>query len=164
MKHAKRVVKSAARSLSLHIWTSPLKPVIDRVVAPAVGACGRISGISLGSQWPVPTWNSRHRGANEALTASLAQQAETRAIEHIVRRTNKATIDSIESQARAVNTAARLAFSAQVDSQLARLTAALQRASERIDRPWEQWLAYLAMSFASAAVTWVVASSMAFKC
>lgn len=102
--------------------------------------------------------------AFETRMASVTQQAQARAIEHIVRRTGKATSNAIESQASAMQAAARLAFSTQVDSQVARLTKALQRVSERVDRPWEHWLTYVATAVASAVVTWLVASSSALKC
>jgi DUF971 family protein len=107
---------------------------------------------------------SRGLNAFETRMASVTQQVQTKAIEHIVRRTGKATSDIIESQASAVQAAARLAFSGQVDSQVARLTKALQRANERADRPWEHWLTYVATAVASAALTWLMASSIALKC
>lgn len=100
----------------------------------------------------------------ETRMASVTRQVQTRAIEHIVHRIGKATSDAVETQASAMQTAARLAFSGQVDSQVARLTKALQRASERADRPWEHWLTYVATAVASAAVTWLVFSSIALKC
>ena len=102
--------------------------------------------------------------AFETRMASVTQQVQTRAIEHIVRRTGQAASDAIESQASAMRTAARLAFSGEVDSQVACLTRALQRASERADRPWEHWLTYVATAVASAVVTWLVASSFSLKC
>ena len=95
----------------------------------------------------------------EAGTASVAQQIQVRAIEHILKRTGKATSDSIELQARAMSAAAQLAFSEQVHSELARLSAALRQASERLDRPWDVWLTHAATATISAAVTgWVVTS------
>lgn len=95
----------------------------------------------------------------EAGTASVAQQIQVRAIEHILKRTGKATSDSIELQARAMSAAARLAFSEQVHSELARLSAALRQAIERLDRPWDVWLTHAATAAVSAAVTgWVVTS------
>jgi hypothetical protein len=101
--------------------------------------------------------------AFEAGTASLAHRVQVSAIEHIIKRTGKATSDSIESQARAMNAAARLAFSAQVDSNLARLTNALQQVIQRVDRPWELWLTHAATAAVSAAVTWWVVSSVPFR-
>lgn len=101
--------------------------------------------------------------AFEAGTASVAQKVQVKAIEHIIRRTGKATSDSIELQARAMNAAARLTFSAEVDSNLTRLTHALQQALHRVDRPWDVWLTHAATATVSAALTWWVVSSSGFR-
>ena len=101
--------------------------------------------------------------AFEAGTAAVAQQVQAKAIEHIVRRTAKATTDAIELQTRAMTAAARLAFSAEVDSSLARLTRSLQQVLHRVDRPWELWLTHAATAAVSAAFTWWVASSSGFR-
>ena len=95
----------------------------------------------------------------EAGTASVARQIQVRAIEHILKRTGKATSDSIELQARAMSAAARMAFSEQVHAELARLNAELRRATEHLDRPWDVWLTHAATAAISAAVTgWAVTS------
>jgi hypothetical protein len=101
--------------------------------------------------------------AFEVGTAALAQQVQARAIEHIIKRTGKATSDAIELQARAMSAAARLAFSTQVDSNLARLTNALQQVIQRVDRPWDLWLTHAATAAVSAAGTWWVVSSVPFR-
>ena len=95
----------------------------------------------------------------EAGTAAVAQQVQAKAIEHIVRRTAKATNDAIELQARAMTAAARLAFSAEVDSNLARFTRCLQQLLHRVDRPWDLWLTHAATAAVSAAFTWWAISS-----
>ena len=101
--------------------------------------------------------------AFEVGTTSVAQQVQVKAIEHIIRGTGKATSDSIESQARAMKTAARLAFSAEVDSNLARLTHTLQQVLHRVERPWDLWLTHAATAAVSAAFTWWVVSSSGFR-
>jgi phage shock protein A len=101
--------------------------------------------------------------AFEAGIASVSQKVQASAAEQLVRRAVKATSDSIETQTRAMNAAARLAFSTQVDSTLARLTASLQQVLHRVDRPWDLWLTHAATAAASAAVTWWVVSSFAFR-
>ena len=101
--------------------------------------------------------------AFELGTASVAQQVQVKAIEHIIRRTGKATSDSIELQARAINAAARLAFSAEADSNLARLDHTLQRVLHRVDRPWDLWVTHAATAAVSAALTWWVVSSSGFR-
>jgi hypothetical protein len=99
----------------------------------------------------------------ELAMSSVAQQAKVKAVEHIVRRTSEATRLSIEVQTRAMNEAARQAFTAQFDSTLARLTTSVQQLIQRVDRPWELWLTHIATAIASAVLTWFVASSLAFR-
>jgi hypothetical protein len=101
--------------------------------------------------------------AFEVGTAAVAQKVQAKAIEHIVRRTAKATTEAIEVQARAMTAVARLAFSAEVDSNLARLTRSLQQVLHRVDRPWELWLTHAATAAVSAAFTWWAVSSSGFR-
>ena len=96
----------------------------------------------------------------EVDTEKVAQRVQAKAVERIVRRTGKAASDSIELQARAMSAAARLAFSAEVDSNLARLTRSLQQVLHRVDRPWDLWLTHAATAAVSAAFTWWVTSSL----
>lgn len=101
--------------------------------------------------------------AFEGGTAALAHQVQARAIDHILRRTSKATSESIEEQTRAMSSAARLAFSTQVDANLARLNQSLHQALHRADRPWDIWLTHAATAAVSAAVTWWIVSSFAIR-
>ena len=101
--------------------------------------------------------------AFELGTASVAQQVQVKAIEHIIRRTGKATTESMELQASAINAAARLAFSAEADSNLARLDHTLQRVLHRVDRPWDLWVTHAATAAVSAALTWWIVSSSGFR-
>jgi len=52
--------------------------------------------------------------------SSMTQQAKSKAIEHIVRRTGEAARQSIETQTRAMNEAARLAFMGQAEATFVR--------------------------------------------
>lgn len=99
----------------------------------------------------------------EARMASVTQQVQTRAIEHIVRHTNEATRLSVEVQTRAMNDAARQAFTAHVDSTLARLTVSVRHLIQVANRPWEFWLTHVATAVASALITWFVVSLLAFR-
>lgn len=101
--------------------------------------------------------------AFEAGIASVSQKVQASAAEQLVRRAVKATSDSIETQTRSMNAAARLAFSEQVDSNLARLTASLQQVLQRVDRPWDLWLTHAATAAVSAAVTWWAVGAFAFR-
>jgi len=98
--------------------------------------------------------------AFETGTTALTRQVQARAVEHILKRTGQATTDSIEAQARAMNAAARLAFSAQVDSNLASLNKSLQGALQRVDRPWDVWLTHAATAAVSATLTWWIVGSL----
>jgi hypothetical protein len=84
-------------------------------------------------------------------------------IEQILKRTGKATTQSIEAQSRAMSSAARLAFSAQVDSNLTRLNNFLHEFLQRVDRPWDLWLIHAATAVVSAAITWWVISSLTVR-
>ena len=99
----------------------------------------------------------------EVGTEKVVQQVQAKAVEHIMRRTGKAASDSIELQARAMNAAARLAFTAEVDSILARLARSLQQVLHRVDRPWDHWLTHAATAAVSAGFTWWVVSSSGFR-
>lgn len=99
----------------------------------------------------------------ETAMSSITHQAKTRAVEHIVRRTGEVARESIETQTRAMNEAARLVFAEQVDPMLGRLSASLRQFVQRVDRPWEVWLTHAATAAVSAAVTWFVATSLAFR-
>jgi hypothetical protein len=95
--------------------------------------------------------------------SSVTQQATVRTVEHIVRHTGEAVRESIQAQTRTMYEAARLAFTAQLDSTLARFTTPLQQLARRVDPPWELWLTHAATVASSAAATWLVATSFAFK-
>jgi hypothetical protein len=101
--------------------------------------------------------------AFETGMASITQQAQARAVEQIGRRAGAATRLSIEAQTRAMREAARLAFSAELESNLARLATSLRQFVHRIDRPWDLWLTHAATAGASSALTWYVVTSFAFK-
>jgi len=83
----------------------------------------------------------------------VTQQAKVGVVEHVLKRVNKATSDAMAAQAQAMASAARLAFSEQADSNLARLTKLLGQVVHRVDRPWETWMAHVATAVASSLVT-----------
>jgi predicted nucleic acid-binding Zn-ribbon protein len=101
--------------------------------------------------------------AFETQMSSITQQAKIKTMEHIVQRTNEATRQSIDTQTRAMNEAARLAFAEQLNPTLGRLVESLQQLVQRVDRPWEFWLSHAATAASSAALTWSVVSWFAFK-
>ena len=97
--------------------------------------------------------------AFEAGMAGVMQQAKTKTVEHIARRIDEATRQSIDVQTRSMHEAARLAFTAQLEPALARLTHSLQRLIQRVDRPWDPWLIHAATAVTSAAITWFLATT-----
>ena len=99
----------------------------------------------------------------DAGMASIAMRVQASAVDHIIKRTGKAASESLESQARAMNAAARRAFSGQFESNLSRLIASLQQVIHRVDRPWDLWLTHAATASVSAAVTWWIMSSHALR-
>jgi len=97
----------------------------------------------------------------EAEVSAVTQQVKLKAVEHIARRVGETTNIAIEKQTRAMNSAARLAFSAQVDSNLARLISSLQQVLQRVDRPWDLWLTHAATAATSTGMTWWLVRSLA---
>jgi len=95
--------------------------------------------------------------------SSITQQARIKTVEHIVRRANEVSRQSIEAQTRAMNEAARLAFTAQLDPVLARLAMATRHLIERTDRPWDVWFTHAATAASSAALTWILATGLGFR-
>ena len=101
--------------------------------------------------------------AFEVGMAGVMQQAKTKTVEHIARRTDEAARQSIEVQTRSMHEAARLAFTAQLETTLARLTNSLQRLIQRADRPWDHWLTHAATAVFSAALTWFLATTFGIR-
>jgi hypothetical protein len=91
--------------------------------------------------------------AFEAGMSAITQQVRASTIEHIVRRSNEAASRSIEQQARAMNSAARLAFSAEADSNLAHLIESLEKFLLESKRSRHRWLSHAATAFVASALT-----------
>ena len=94
--------------------------------------------------------------------AHVTQHAKEKAVEHIVRRTGEAARISIDTQTRAMSEAARLAFTGEIESALARLSSSLRQRTGRIDRPLDLWLTHAATAASSAVLACLVVS--AFSC
>lgn len=101
--------------------------------------------------------------AFESAISSITHLAKARTVEHIVRRAGEVARQSIETQTRAMNEAARLVFAEQVDPALGRLATSLRQLIQRVDRPWDLWLTHAATAAVSAALTWFLAISFAFR-
>jgi len=105
-----------------------------------------------------------HSGLAGQLTAfethvlALAEKAKVQAVKHILARTDEAARRSIDSQARAMADAARVAFGGQVGATLQRLESVLQPLVKRQERRWERWLTHAAAAVTASAATWVLAN------
>ncbi len=89
-------------------------------------------------------------------TSAVTGQAQTKAVEHIAKRTNELTLVALNQQSEAMKQAARAAFGAEADSTVHRLNASLLNAverTERSNRPWDAWLTHAAAVLTASAVT-----------
>jgi len=93
----------------------------------------------------------------------VAHQAKVGVVEHVLKRVNKATGDAMAAQAQAMASAARLAFSEQADSNLARLTKLLGQVAHQVDHPWETWMTHAATAIASSLVSCCICSWFTFR-
>lgn len=95
--------------------------------------------------------------AFEAQIAALTEKAKVQAVKHILARTDEAARRSVDSQARAMAEAARVAFGAELGATMQRLQSALQPLTERPERRWERWLTHAAAAATASAFTWTLA-------
>ena len=100
--------------------------------------------------------------AFEVDLSRITQQAKSSAVEHTVRRTGEAARQSIETQTRTINEAARLAFTREAESALARLPPSLHQRSRRIERPLDLWFTHAATAAFSAVLACLIVN--AFSC
>jgi len=110
--------------------------------------------------------SAKLHGDLKALDADIqvvTHQAKVAMVDHVLKRVNKAASEAMATQAQAMTSAARLAFSDQAESNLPRLIKLLQNALQRIDRPWEVWMTHAATACASGFLTWCVYRWLAFR-
>ena len=96
--------------------------------------------------------------AFEAQVLALSEKAKVQTVKHILARTDEAARRSVDSQARAMADAARVAFGGQLGATLQRLQSALQPLIEQRGRRWERWLTHAAAAVTASAATWVLAT------
>jgi hypothetical protein len=92
-------------------------------------------------------------------TSAVTSQAQTKAVEHIAKRTNEMTLVALNQQAEAMKQAARAAFSQEADGTVRKLNASLLNAVERIEksnRPWDAWLTHAAAAVMAWAATFAL--------
>ena len=98
--------------------------------------------------------------AFESQVIALTERTKVHTVKHILARTDEAARQSIESQARAMADAARVAFGAEIGGALHRMQSTSQRVVEPTGWRWDQWLTHLAAAAIAAAATWVLAVSL----
>lgn len=91
--------------------------------------------------------------AFESRMSAITENAKTKAVEYIARRTDEVARRSIEDQTRSMTEAARALFNTEVGPTLHQLASSLQRLVDRVNRPWELWLTHAATAAVSSAVT-----------
>jgi len=105
--------------------------------------------------------------AFDAQLTALTEKAKAAAVRHILARTDEAARRSVDTQTRVMVEAAQAAFKAEVEPALRRLVTSLQRLMDQVDRPWDLWLTHAATAASSAvtsaAVTWFIVNSFAFR-
>jgi hypothetical protein len=95
--------------------------------------------------------------AFESEVQAMTEKAKVQAVKHILARTDEAARRSVESQARAMADAARVAFGAQLGAMLQRLESSVQQSAMRRGRGWTPWLTHAATAATASAATWVLA-------
>lgn len=94
--------------------------------------------------------------AFESRMAAITENAKTQAVQHIASRTNEMARNTLDTQTRAMEEAARALFRTEVGPALQRLVMPLQDVAERIDHPWQQWLTHAATAVLASALTWAL--------
>lgn len=96
----------------------------------------------------------------EGRMAAITENAKTKAVEHIARRTDEVARRSLDQQTQAMTQTARALFNAEIGPALRRIVTSLQpllERVERIERPWDLWLTHAATAAAASAATWALA-------
>jgi ubiquinone biosynthesis protein UbiJ len=81
--------------------------------------------------------------------AALADHTKTKAVEHIVRRTNLIAAQTLQEQTRAMTESARAIINSEVGPPLRQLAATVKDVVERAHRPWDAWLTHAATAIVS---------------
>jgi ubiquinone biosynthesis protein UbiJ len=88
-------------------------------------------------------------GPMQAHMAALADHTKTKAVEHIVRRTNLIAAQTLQEQTRAMTESARAIINSEVGPPLRQLAATVKDVVERAHRPWDAWLTHAATAIVS---------------
>lgn len=95
-------------------------------------------------------------GPLRAQVDALCERAKAKAVEHIVRRTHEAAVQSLRRHEEATTQAARAVLSQEIAPALQRLIVSLEHAVQRTHRTYAVWLAHAATAILSAACSAVL--------
>ena len=93
---------------------------------------------------------------------TFTEGAKTATVQHVVRRTEELTRQSVATQSRAMAEAAQALFAAELHPALQRLALPLQRLVTRLDRPWQARLTHAATAALSSALTGALVLALRF--
>lgn len=91
----------------------------------------------------------------------ITENAKVQTVKHIARRADEMARGTVETQTRAMEEAARVAFHHEVGPALQRVTLPLQDVAalaRKGARPWEGWLLHAATAVLSSAISWAMAA------
>ena len=91
----------------------------------------------------------------------ITENAKVQTVKHIARRADEMARGTVDTQTRAMEEAARVAFHHEVVPALQRVTLPLQDVAalaRKGARPWEGWLLHAATAVLSSAISWAMAA------
>ena len=91
----------------------------------------------------------------------ITENAKVQTVKQIARRADEVARGTVETQTRAMEEAARMAFHHEVGPALQRVTLPLQDVAalaRKGARPWEGWLLHAATAVLSSAISWAMAA------
>jgi ABC-type transporter Mla subunit MlaD len=99
--------------------------------------------------------------AYEKRMVDITENAKLQAVKHIARRADEMARETVDTQTRAMEEAARVVFRNEVGPALQRVALPLQEVAalaRRGARPWEGWLLHAATAVLSSAISWAMAA------
>jgi hypothetical protein len=99
--------------------------------------------------------------AYEKRMADITENAKLQAVKHIARRADEMARGTVDTQTRAMEEAARVAFRNEVGPALQRVAVPLQYVADlarKGARPWEGWLLHAATGVLASAISWAMAA------
>lgn len=91
----------------------------------------------------------------------ITENAKAQSVRYMARRADEMARGMVDTQTRAMEEAARTAFSREITPALQRLALPLQQVADqarRAARPWERWLLHAATAVMASAISWGMAA------